>query len=86
MSNIVDRTVRPRRSFIFSPGLKPEMFPKALASGADIVCVDMAAELRCQNAWEPLPMLNEFRHCLNQANPAALRGKWGRLISHPVRF
>ncbi|MGD1924964.1 MAG: HpcH/HpaI aldolase/citrate lyase family protein [Paracoccaceae bacterium] len=36
-----DRIVRPRRSFIFSPGLKPEMFPKALASGADIVCVEL---------------------------------------------
>ena len=36
-----DRPVRPRRSFIFSPGLKPEMFPKALASGADIVCVEL---------------------------------------------
>ena len=36
-----DRAVRPRRSFIFSPGLKPEMFPKALASGADIVCVEL---------------------------------------------
>jgi len=33
--------VRPRRSFIFSPGLKPGMFPKALASGADIVCVEL---------------------------------------------
>ena len=33
--------VRPRRSFIFSPGLKPEMFPKALASGTDIVCVEL---------------------------------------------
>lgn len=33
--------IRPRRSFIFSPGLKPEMFPKALASGADIVCVEL---------------------------------------------
>lgn len=31
--------LRPRRSFIFTPGLKPEMFPKALASGTDIVCV-----------------------------------------------
>lgn len=37
----VERAVRPRRSFIFSPGLKPEMFPKALASGADIVCVEL---------------------------------------------
>ena len=36
-----ERTVRPRRSFIFSPGLKPDMFPKALASGADIVCVEL---------------------------------------------
>jgi len=36
-----ERAVRPRRSFIFTPGLKPEMFPKALASGADIVCVEL---------------------------------------------
>ncbi|MEM7216010.1 MAG: CoA ester lyase [Pseudomonadota bacterium] len=35
------RTVRPRRSFIFTPGLKPEMYPKALGSGADIVCVEL---------------------------------------------
>ncbi len=35
------RPVKPRRSFIFSPGLKPEMFPKALASGSDIVCVEL---------------------------------------------
>ena len=34
-------TLRPRRSFIFTPGLKPEMYPKALASGADIVCVEL---------------------------------------------
>ena len=36
-----DQSVRPRRSFIFSPGLRPEMFPKALASGTDIVCVEL---------------------------------------------
>lgn len=36
-----ERIVRPRRSFIFSPGLKPDMFPKALASGTDIVCVEL---------------------------------------------
>lgn len=38
---MTERTVRPRRSFIFTPGLKPEMFPKALASGTDIVCVEL---------------------------------------------
>ena len=36
-----DRILRPRRSFIFSPGLKPDMFPKALACGTDIVCVEL---------------------------------------------
>lgn len=34
-------TIRPRRSFIFTPGLRPDMFPKALASGADMVCVEL---------------------------------------------
>jgi (S)-citramalyl-CoA lyase len=36
-----DSNIRPRRSFIFTAGLKPEMFPKALASGTDIVCVEL---------------------------------------------
>jgi (S)-citramalyl-CoA lyase len=36
-----ERPVIPRRSFIFAPGLKPDMYPKALASGADIVCVEL---------------------------------------------
>ena len=36
-----EQKVRPRRSFIFTPGLKPEMFPKALACGTDIVCVEL---------------------------------------------
>ena len=29
-----------RRSFIFTPGLNPDMFPKAIASGADMVCIE----------------------------------------------
>ena len=36
-----NRIVRPRRSFIFTPGLRPDMYPKALASGADIVCLEL---------------------------------------------
>ena len=36
-----ERNVCPRRSFIFTPGLRPEMYPKALATGADIVCVEL---------------------------------------------
>ena len=33
--------IRPRRSFIFVPALRLEMFPKALACGADMVCVEL---------------------------------------------
>ena len=33
--------IKVRRSFIFTPGLTPEMFPKALASGADMVCIEL---------------------------------------------
>lgn len=36
-----DTGARARRSFIFTPGLNPEMFPKALACGADMVCVEL---------------------------------------------
>ena len=33
--------IQARRSFIFTPGLKPEMFPKALKSGTDMVCIEL---------------------------------------------
>ncbi len=39
--NPTERSIRPRRSLLFVPGLRPDRFTKALDSGADIVCVDM---------------------------------------------
>ena len=39
MTNKLD--ARSRRSFIFVPGLRPEMYPKALKSGVDMVCVEL---------------------------------------------
>ena len=36
-----ERAYQPRRSLIFAPGTRPDMFPKALAAGADMVCVDL---------------------------------------------
>jgi citrate lyase beta subunit len=35
------RGLRPRRSVLFCPGSRPERFQKALASGADAVCLDL---------------------------------------------
>lgn len=37
----LDRPIRPRRSLLFVPGLRPDRYAKALEVGADIVCVDM---------------------------------------------
>ena len=39
--NVSQSDPRPRRSLLFVPGLRPDRFPKALAAGADIVCVDL---------------------------------------------
>ena len=39
--NVPDRTIRPRRSLLFVPGLRPDRYAKALDAGADIVCVDL---------------------------------------------
>jgi len=36
-----DDTLRPRRSFLYVPASRPDRFPKAMASGADMVCVDL---------------------------------------------
>ena len=33
--------LKARRSFIFTPGLNPEMFPKAISSGADMICIEL---------------------------------------------
>ena len=35
------KKLKVRRSFIFTPGLKPDMFPKAIESGADMVCIEL---------------------------------------------
>ena len=36
-----DDTLRLRRSFLYVPASRPDRFPKAMASGADMVCVDL---------------------------------------------
>ena len=43
---------RPRRSLIFMPGNKPEMFAKALNTGADIVCIDLEDAIAPQDRAE----------------------------------
>jgi len=47
-----DRSVQPRRSLIFTPGNRLDMFPKALATGADIVTVDLEDAIAPQHKNE----------------------------------
>ena len=62
---------RPRRSFIFTPGLKPEMYPKALASGADIVCVELEDGIAPKDkAVARQNALALFENCLLYTSPS----------------
>lgn len=38
---MIDTFYQKRRSLIFTNGMRPEMYPKALKSGADMVCIDL---------------------------------------------
>ncbi len=45
-------TLQPRRSLIFTPGNRPDMFAKALGTGADIVTVDLEDAIAPQHKDE----------------------------------
>jgi len=63
---MTESEIRPRRSLLFVPGLRPDRFAKALDSGADIVCVDIEDAVplpRKQEARElTLPVFAENTH------------------------
>lgn len=60
--------VRARRSFIFAPGNRPDMFPKALSSGTDIVCVDLEDAIAPKDKEEA--RIAAFAHLAVAAGPA----------------
>ena len=49
---MTDADFQPRRSLIFAPGNQPEMFPKALTTGSDIVCIDLEDAIAPQHKQE----------------------------------
>jgi citrate lyase beta subunit len=59
-------TIRPRRSLLFVPGLRPDRYWKALDAGADIVCVDMedavAQARKDEGRAATLPLFAESTH------------------------
>lgn len=58
--------VRPRRSLLFVPALRPDRYWKALDSGADIVCIDMedavALDRKDEGRTLTLPLFAEATH------------------------
>lgn len=59
-------SIRPRRSLLFVPALRPDRFTKALDAGADIVCIDMedavALERKDEGRAATLPLFRERTH------------------------
>ena len=58
-----EASYQPRRSLIFTNGMRPELFAKALRSGADMVCVDLedaiAPDHKDQARDFTLPLFND---------------------------
>jgi (S)-citramalyl-CoA lyase len=58
--------VRPRRSLLFVPALRPDRYWKALDSGADIVCIDMedavALDRKDEGRTLTLPLFAQASH------------------------
>jgi (S)-citramalyl-CoA lyase len=58
--------VRPRRSLLFVPALRPDRYLKALEVGADIVCIDMedavAIDRKDEGRAATLPLFRERTH------------------------
>ncbi len=63
-----ERVLRPRRSFIFAPGTRPDMFPKALVCGTDIVCVDLEDAVAPKDKQEA--RLAAFKHLPTAEGPS----------------
>jgi citrate lyase beta subunit len=70
------------RSFLFVPGIRPERFRKALAAGADLVCIDLEAAVAAGPAKDAAPRLaleEEFRR-------SARVGFVGKAAIHPSQL
>lgn len=61
-----ESTIRPRRSLLFVPGLRPDRYAKALDAGADIVCVDLedavALDRKDEGRKLTLPLFGQATH------------------------
>jgi len=60
------RNIRPRRSLLFVPALRPDRYLKALEVGADIVCIDMEDAVTLERKDEgralTLPLFAQASH------------------------
>ncbi|MBM3395529.1 MAG: CoA ester lyase [Betaproteobacteria bacterium] len=60
------KVIRPRRSLLFVPALRPDRYWKALDAGADIVCIDMedavAIDRKDEGRANTLPLFAQDSH------------------------
>lgn len=64
--SVVAQNVRPRRSLLFVPALRPDRYWKALDAGADVVCIDMedavAIDRKDEGRTLTLPLFAQASH------------------------
>jgi len=64
--SVTGQNIRPRRSLLFVPALRPDRYWKALDAGADIVCIDMedavALDRKDEGRALTLPLFEKASH------------------------
>lgn len=64
--SVTGQSIRPRRSLLFVPALRPDRYWKALDAGADIVCIDMedavALDRKDEGRALTLPLFEKASH------------------------
>ena len=66
-----DRKIRPRRSLLFVPGLRPDRFSKALESGADIVCIDIEDAVPLSRKQEARDLVSNVKYTIKKIHKYA---------------
>ena len=70
---VLERVLHPMRRKLFVPAIRPELFPKALASDADAVCLDLEEGVPAERKAEARKLLSEFLRGLDSvAHPVLL--------------
>lgn len=74
------------RSKLFVPSIRPDLFPKAIFSGADAVCFDLEEGVPADRKAEARANLSAFLGTLNSSDHPTLLVRVNRAVSEDLRL